>query len=39
VVAGDDNKVIEELLPGFLLNGKVIRVAQVKVGKKVEKDN
>lgn len=36
VVAGDDNKVVEELLPGYKLHEKVIRVAQVKVGKKVQ---
>ena len=31
---GEDNKVLEELRPGFLLNGKTIRPAQVIVGKK-----
>lgn len=30
---GEENKVLEELRPGFLLNGKIIRPAQVKVGK------
>lgn len=35
VVAGEDNKVIEELRPGYKLYEKVLRVAQVKVGKKV----
>jgi len=34
VVQGEDNKVVEELLPGYLLNGKVLRVAHVTVGKK-----
>ncbi len=33
---GEENKVIEEVRPGFMLNGKVIRPAQVKVGKKIE---
>ena len=30
---GEDNKVLEELRPGYMLNGKLIRPAQVKVGK------
>ncbi|HVZ67015.1 MAG TPA: nucleotide exchange factor GrpE [Patescibacteria group bacterium] len=30
---GTDGKVLEELRPGFTLNGKLIRPAQVKVGK------
>jgi molecular chaperone GrpE len=30
---GEDNKVLEELRAGFMLNDKVLRVAQVKVGK------
>jgi molecular chaperone GrpE len=34
VVEGEDNKVVEEILPGYRLHGKVLRVAQVKVGKK-----
>ncbi|KKU81792.1 nucleotide exchange factor GrpE [Candidatus Gottesmanbacteria bacterium RIFCSPLOWO2_01_FULL_49_10] len=34
VIDGEDNIVIEETLPGITLHGKVIRVAQVKVGKK-----
>ena len=34
VVPGEDNIVIEESLSGYTLYGKVIRVAQVKVGKK-----
>lgn len=34
VVDGEDNIVIEELLPGYTLHGKVIRVARVKVGKR-----
>lgn len=33
---GEENKVLEEVRPGFTLNGKVIRPAQVKVGKKIE---
>lgn len=36
VMSGDDNIVIEETLPGYTLHGKVIRVAQVKVGKRKE---
>lgn len=32
VVEGKEGKVIEETQPGFLLNGKVIRPARVKVG-------
>lgn len=35
VVAGNDNEVVEELLPGYMFRGKVLRVAQVKVGKKI----
>ncbi len=30
---GEENKVLEELRPGYLLNGKLVRPAQVKVGK------
>ena len=30
---GEEGKVLEELRPGYLLNGKLIRPAQVKVGK------
>ena len=33
VVPGNDNEVVEELLPGYKFRGKVLRVAQVKVGK------
>ncbi len=33
-VMGEENKVIEEILPGYRLREKVLRVAQVKVGKK-----
>lgn len=33
VVSGQDNTVIEEVLPGYTIHGKIIRVAQVKVGK------
>jgi len=36
VVDGQDTIVVEELLPGYLLHGKVIRVAHVKVGKRKE---
>lgn len=32
VVDGEEGKVIQELRPGFTINGKVIRPAQVKVG-------
>lgn len=35
VVDGEDNRVIGELRPGYTLHEKVIRVAQVKVGKKI----
>jgi molecular chaperone GrpE len=34
VVEGPENEVVEESLPGYLFRGKVLRVAQVKVGKK-----
>jgi len=34
VVKGKENAVVEETLPGYKLKGKVLRVAQVKVGKK-----
>lgn len=33
VVSGNDNEVVEELLSGYMFRGKVLRVAQVKVGK------
>lgn len=33
VVEGEKDKVVEEMRPGFLLYGKLIRPAQVKVGK------
>ncbi len=36
VVDGQDTIVVEELLPGYLLHGKVIRIAHVKVGKRKE---
>ncbi len=36
VVPGEDNVVVEEFTPGYRLNGKVIRAAQVKVGKSVK---
>lgn len=35
VEEGEENKVLAELCPGFMLHGKVIRPVQVKVGKKV----
>lgn len=35
VVEGPENEVVEEVLPGFRLHGKILRVAQVKVGKKI----
>ena len=34
VIAGNDNEVMEESLPGYRLHEKILRVAQVKVGKK-----
>lgn len=34
VVEGKDEEVIEEIRPGFTLHGKLIRPAQVKVGRK-----
>lgn len=33
IVEGNEGEVIEEIRPGFTLNGKLIRPAQVKVGK------
>ena len=33
VVEGQDNVVVEEVLPGYMIHGKVLRVARVKVGK------
>jgi molecular chaperone GrpE len=33
VVEGKDNEVVEELLQGYTFRGKILRVAQVKVGK------
>lgn len=36
VVEGGDSLVIEETRSGYVLHGKVIRVAQVKVGKKMQ---
>ena len=35
VTPGTDNIVVEELLPGYRLHDKIVRVAQVKVGKTV----
>lgn len=34
VVAGEDNKVVEETQAGYKFHDKIVRVAQVKVGKK-----
>jgi len=39
VVAGKDTIVMEEVLPGFLFRGKVLRVARVKVGKSEQASN
>jgi len=36
VVAGPDNEVVVETLPGYRLHDKIVRVAQVKVGKKLQ---
>lgn len=36
VTNGEENKVIEELLPGYKLHDKILRVAHVKVGKRKE---
>ncbi|HLD24961.1 MAG TPA: nucleotide exchange factor GrpE [Patescibacteria group bacterium] len=33
VVPGNDNEVVEEVLPGYRFRGKILRVAKVKVGK------
>ncbi len=33
VTAGKNNEVVEEVLPGYRFRGKIIRVAQVKVGR------
>lgn len=35
VIGGEENKVIEEVRPGYRLHEKILRVAQVKVGKKL----
>ena len=37
VVEGDENIVMEEILPGYMLFDKVLRVARVKVGKQADK--
>lgn len=39
VVGGKDNEVVEEVQPGYLFRGKVLRVARVKVGKMVPSSN
>ena len=36
VVEGEDNMVVEELLSGYKLHDKIVRVAQVKVGKTLQ---
>lgn len=33
VINGEDDKVLEEVQPGYVFRGKVLRVARVKVGK------
>lgn len=35
---GEDDMVLEELRPGFMLNGKLVRPANVKVGKSATRD-
>ncbi len=37
VVEGEDNTVIEEVLPGYRFRGKILRVARVKVGRHISK--
>ncbi len=39
VVVGEEHKVVEEVVPGYRLRDKIIRVARVKVGKKVNTTN
>lgn len=39
VVSGKDNAVVEEVQPGYLFRGKVLRVARVKVGKSEPSNN
>ena len=39
VVEGQDNVVVEEVLPGYMIHGKVLRVARVKVGKESKSTN
>ncbi|RJQ25955.1 nucleotide exchange factor GrpE [Candidatus Parcubacteria bacterium] len=39
IVEGEEDMVIEEVLPGFTLQGKLLRPAQVKVGKSNEDKN
>ena len=38
VVGGKENEVVNEVLPGYRLRGKILRVAQVKVGKQLQKE-
>jgi len=35
---GEENKVLEEIMPGYILHGKLVRPAQVKVGKPATRD-
>ena len=39
VVEGEDNIVVEEVLPGYTLHGKMLRVAKVKVGRESKSTN
>jgi len=34
-IAGDGDSVVQEIMPGYLLNGRVLRPAKVKVSKKI----
>ena len=36
LVLGDEGNIIEELSPGYKMNGRVIRAAKVKIGKNIE---
>lgn len=37
VVEGENDIIVEETLPGYIFRGKVLRVAQVKVGKQTKR--
>ncbi len=39
VIEGDEGKVVEEVLPGYLMNDKLLRPAMVKVGGKAASSN